>query len=191
MTYRQRVLYQRIRSKISYKDLHSLSENKAKIENLMNLVMHMRKVCNHPDLFEHRDVKIPVTFRELQIGVQPNLLLSNSPDVRPQMTNPITYNVPKLIFDELTLISTSVTNTYQHLIKREDISFSHVSRENHARFFNIFAASYVHEQMFTTGGQFGIFRMLAKCNGYSVSEIIYLLNSDPLFCVAAQLHYLS
>ena len=65
MTYRQRVLYQRIRSKISYKDLHSLTENKSKMENLMNLVMHMRKVCNHPDLFEGRDAKIPVAFRDL------------------------------------------------------------------------------------------------------------------------------
>jgi DNA helicase INO80 len=64
MTYRQRVLYQRIRSKISIKDLNSLSD-KSKMENLMNLVMHMRKVCNHPDLFEGRDAKIPVAFREL------------------------------------------------------------------------------------------------------------------------------
>ena len=65
MTYRQRLLYQRIRSKISYKDLHSLSSNKSKMENLMNLVMHMRKVCNHPDLFESRHARIPVTFRSL------------------------------------------------------------------------------------------------------------------------------
>ncbi len=151
----------------------------------MNLVMHMRKVCNHPDLFESRDVRIPVAFRELQIGVQPNLLLSNSPDVRPQMTNPITYNVPKLVFDELTLISDSVSCTYQHLIKGEDISFSHVSRETHSKFFNIFNAIYVHSQMFTSGSQFGIFRMLAKSNGYSVSELIYLLNADPLFCAMA------
>jgi len=35
------------------------------MENLMNLVMHMRKVCNHPDLFELRIAKIPVTFRTL------------------------------------------------------------------------------------------------------------------------------
>lgn len=116
MTYRQRVLYQRVRAKISYKDLHSLSEDKAKIQNLMNLVMHMRKITNHPDLFECRDVRIPVSFRELQIGVQPNLLLSSNPDVRPQMRNPINYTLPKLVFDELTLVSDSMTSTYQHLI---------------------------------------------------------------------------
>ena len=101
------------------------------------------------------------------------------------MTNPITYNVPKLVFDELTLISDSVSSTYQHLIKGEDISFSHVSRENHSKFFNIFNAIYVHSQMFTSGSQFGIFRMLAKSNCYSVSELIYLLNADPLFCAMA------
>ena len=157
----------------------------------MNLVMHMRKVCNHPDLFESRDVRIPVAFRELQIGVQPNLLLSSSPDVRPQMTNPITYDVPKLVFDELTLISDSASQTYQHLVKGEDISFSRVSRETHSVFFNIFNAIYVHRQMFTSGSQFGIFRLLAKSNGFSVSEIIYLLNADPLFCAVAQVQHLT
>jgi SNF2 family DNA or RNA helicase len=31
----------------------------------MNLVMHMRKVCNHPDLFEGRTAHIPITFAKL------------------------------------------------------------------------------------------------------------------------------
>jgi DNA helicase INO80 len=39
MTYRQRTLYQRIRSKISTKDLFMMTESKKKMENLMNLVM--------------------------------------------------------------------------------------------------------------------------------------------------------
>ena len=39
MTFRQRILYQRIRDKISAKDLFTLAENKQKMENLMNLVM--------------------------------------------------------------------------------------------------------------------------------------------------------
>ena len=104
MTYRQRVLYQRIRSKINPKDLNQLSAQKEKMENLMNLVMHMRKVCNHPDLFESRDAKVPVCMRELQIGVQPNLILSSSPDVRIGNTNPISFDLPKMIFDELFLV---------------------------------------------------------------------------------------
>ena len=52
MTYRQRILYQRIKDKISTNDLFKLAESKQKMENLMNLVMQFRKVCNHPDLFE-------------------------------------------------------------------------------------------------------------------------------------------
>ena len=44
MTFRQRILYQRIRDKISAKDLFTLAENKQKMENLMNLVMQFRKV---------------------------------------------------------------------------------------------------------------------------------------------------
>jgi hypothetical protein len=45
--------------------------------------------------------------------------------------------------------------------------------------------------MFTSGSQFGIFRLLAKAGSYSVTEIVYLLNSDPFFCAAAQAHHLS
>jgi len=38
--------------------------------------------------------------------------------------------------------------------------------------------------MFESDGSFGIFRLLARNGGYSVSDIVYLLSSDPLFCVA-------
>lgn len=45
------------------------------MENLMNLVMQFRKVCNHPELFERRVGRIPFQFRSLQVGmiVNPNL----------------------------------------------------------------------------------------------------------------------
>jgi DNA helicase INO80 len=82
MTHRQRVLYQRIKNKISTKDLFMLVENKAKMENLMNLVMQFRKVCNHPELFERRIGRIPLTFKELQVGMQPNPLFSAVPELR-------------------------------------------------------------------------------------------------------------
>lgn len=65
MTHRQRVLYQRIKNKISMKDLFTLAENKSKMENLMNLVMQFRKVCNHPELFERRVGRMSLSFKEL------------------------------------------------------------------------------------------------------------------------------
>jgi DNA helicase INO80 len=69
MTHRQRVLYDRIKRKISAQDLFMLASSKAKVENLMNLVMQFRKVCNHPDLFERRMGKIPYMFSKMQHGM--------------------------------------------------------------------------------------------------------------------------
>lgn len=40
-------------------------DNKSKVENLMNIMMQFRKVCNHPDLFERRPEKTPVVFKNL------------------------------------------------------------------------------------------------------------------------------
>ena len=139
------MLYQRIRSKISYKELHSLSDHKQKIENLMNIVMHLRKVCNHPDLFELRDARIPVSFKRLQIGVQPNIMLANNPDVRVLNENPICFKLPKMLFDELSLVSDNPTETYKKLIPREDTCFSHVSKNTHFDLFNIFNVKNLHE----------------------------------------------
>ena len=65
MTFRQRVLYQRIKDKISTRDMFQLAENRQKMENLMNLVMQFRKVCNHPDLFERQIGRNPFIFRKL------------------------------------------------------------------------------------------------------------------------------
>ena len=69
MTHRQKVLYDRIKGKISAADLFQLASNKQKMENLMNLVMQFRKVCNHPDLFERRLGRIPFVFSKLQHGM--------------------------------------------------------------------------------------------------------------------------
>ena len=81
MTHRQKVLYDRIKSKISASDLFQLASNKQKMENLMNLVMQFRKVCNHPDLFERRLGKIPFVFAKLQHGMIQNMSLSSKPEI--------------------------------------------------------------------------------------------------------------
>ena len=39
-------------------------ESKAKVDNLMNLVMQFRKVCNHPELFERRPNRSPLMFND-------------------------------------------------------------------------------------------------------------------------------
>lgn len=57
---KQRELYNNLKSQISVKELLESSESDT--QNLMNLVMQFRKVCNHPELFERAEVKSPLTF---------------------------------------------------------------------------------------------------------------------------------
>ncbi|XP_018645948.1 helicase swr1, putative [Schistosoma mansoni] len=77
LSHRQQVLYERLRSKIRLEDLSSimsangisdnfssnldntnaLSSSSSATAHLINLVMQLRKVCNHPDLWERRDVR--------------------------------------------------------------------------------------------------------------------------------------
>ena len=70
MTNRQKVLYNGIKTKVGdIKDLVRMVDSKKKMENLMNLVMQLRKVCNHPELFERKIGKIPFTFSIIYIYI--------------------------------------------------------------------------------------------------------------------------
>lgn len=86
LTTRQKFLYMALKKKIRIEDLlkatghldgHTTDKNFT--SNLMNLVMQFRKVCNHPELFERRDVRSPFALPKLE------------------------YNMPRLIFNELRL----------------------------------------------------------------------------------------
>ncbi|GFW33581.1 chromatin-remodeling ATPase INO80 [Trichonephila clavipes] len=78
LTRRQKLLYQNLRKKISIDDLMQSSStvsshSQSATSSLMNLVMQFRKVCNHPDLFEKREVKSPFFFKSL-LYILPKLL---------------------------------------------------------------------------------------------------------------------
>lgn len=71
LTLRQKLLYIALKKKIKIEELlhysvgaesgHNVDKNFT--SNLMNLVMQFRKVCNHPELFERRDVKSPLVMQ--------------------------------------------------------------------------------------------------------------------------------
>ena len=71
MSNRQKALYSRIRYKLNVTDLFKLTDSKAKVENLMNLMMQFRKVCNHPELFERRPERSPFTNRDFEVKFGP------------------------------------------------------------------------------------------------------------------------
>ena len=191
MTHRQKVLYQRIKNKISTKDLFSLVESKAKMENLMNLVMQFRKVCNHPELFERRIGRIPLTFKELQVGMQTNPLFQSIPELRTQMKNPISFEVPKLIYDECFFITDNQTRLFRKIGKFDD-SMAEVSVDTHMKFFNIFNTESLVRGAYSekkSNSIYSALHLLAKGNKWGHGELSWMCVADPVIKQVALLHY--
>jgi SNF2 family DNA or RNA helicase len=102
MTERQKVLYNSIKEKLSnISDLFSSVDSRVKVENLMNLVMQFRKVCNHPELFERHMGKVPFIFRDLTFARTSTFVNANSTtELRTDKSSGIGFVLPKLVFDE-------------------------------------------------------------------------------------------
>ena len=99
LTYRQKVLYDRIRKKLNISELFSMTDSKAKVENLMNLMMQFRKVCNHPDLFERRPEHTPIMLKDLSlVGCVIKTGFNQLLEVRISNKNPIAMTVPRIVY---------------------------------------------------------------------------------------------
>ncbi|XP_065185585.1 chromatin-remodeling ATPase INO80-like [Sycon ciliatum] len=71
---RQQYLYRGIRQLISLDELlHHSTNTSSTSSSLMNLVMQFRKVCNHPELFERREVVSPLSTSVADLRI-PRLL---------------------------------------------------------------------------------------------------------------------
>ena len=81
------------------------------------------------------------------------------------------------------------TQTFTRLIPNEDVAFASVGIETHLKFFNIFNEANLHREFFTSGSTFGILRLLAAANRWSISDLVYLLTADELMRAVALLHY--
>ena len=100
LTHRQRVLYDRIRKKLNISELFSMTDSKAKVENLMNLMMQFRKVCNHPDLFERRPEHTPIMLKDLSlIGCVIKAGFNQLLEVRISNKNPISVTIPRIVYE--------------------------------------------------------------------------------------------
>ena len=101
MTQRQRELYNLIKRNISIKDFFKMLESNKNKDNLMNLVMQFRKVCNHPELFERRQLQTPFVLRNFG-NYSGHLLVpfGQIKSVGPDCLNPIEYYIPKPVYDD-------------------------------------------------------------------------------------------
>ncbi|CAK7342664.1 unnamed protein product [Dovyalis caffra] len=138
---RQQAFYQAIKNKISLAELFDGNRghlNEKKIMNLMNIVIQLRKVCNHPELFERNEGSTSFYFGDI-----PNSLLpppfGELEDIHYSGgRNPITYKVPKVVHNEIVLSSEVLCSA----IGRG------VGRESFHKHFNIFAPENVYRSVF-------------------------------------------
>lgn len=118
MTKKQSLLYNTIKKKLSnISDLFTSIDSKLKVENLMNLVMQFRKVCNHPELFERNIGKIPFNFRDLTNRRSTTYIISKE-DIhycQPDRYSAIGYYIPKLIYDEIVSEKNKIDNIRKNL----------------------------------------------------------------------------
>lgn len=109
MTRRQQHLYDSLKQKLNLKEFFRLFESKMKVENLMNLVMQFRKVCNHPELFERRPARSSFLLQNFYYytGLQP-ARYGDAKNISFSSRNPILLKMSKLVYDEITCVEGKV-----------------------------------------------------------------------------------
>ncbi|XXQ37934.1 Chromatin-remodeling ATPase INO80 [Plasmodiophora brassicae] len=118
LSQRQRTLYRALQNKISFADLGDTSLMSK--ENLMNLVMQFRKVCNHPEVFERSWAHSPFQFTfdsyvpsasttggGRGVGATPSI-----DAVIPTAHNPVALRVPRCV---LNLVSSAAVSPKRSL----------------------------------------------------------------------------
>uniref|UniRef100_A0A2P2MVM8 Chromatin-remodeling ATPase INO80 n=1 Tax=Rhizophora mucronata TaxID=61149 RepID=A0A2P2MVM8_RHIMU len=175
---RQQVFYQAIKNKISLAELFDGSRghlNEKKIMNLMNIVIQLRKVCNHPELFERNEGSTYLYFGEI-----PNSLLpppfGELEDVHYSGSqNPITYKIPKLVHEE-TLQSTGILCSP---VRRG------VCRESFQKNFNIFSPENVYRSMLAQ--ETCLDSLLDKSGTFGFIHLMDLSPAEVLFLATGSL----
>nr|QBK46516.1 helicase SRCAP isoform X1 [Philasterides dicentrarchi] len=171
MTRRQQRFYDSIKAKLSLSDFFLMLENKQKVENLMNLVMQFRKVCNHPELFERRPNRTTYVFQDRYCSTSMQLKFG---EIKPLIVNtqsPIAYTIPKLVFDSLMANSESKTQ----YIKRK---------------LPLFTAQNIYEDHVCKGKMSSLFSFIRFMKlSYQFFEFAW--NVDEIYLQVILLHYLN
>lgn len=114
---RQQAFYQAIKNKISLAELFDNNRghlNEKKILNLMNIVIQLRKVCNHPELFERNEGTTYFYFGEIPNSLLPPPFGELEDVYYSGRRNPITYKIPKLVHQEVVRGSETLCSAVGH-----------------------------------------------------------------------------
>ncbi|KAI3760684.1 hypothetical protein L1987_51082 [Smallanthus sonchifolius] len=165
---RQQAFYQAIKNKISLAELFDNNRglNEKKIMNLMNIVIQLRKVCNHPELFERNEGSSYLYFADIPNPLLPPPFGELEDIYYSGNQNPITYKVPKLIYQEITQNSDVFSSGVKH-------GFGRGLFEKH---FNVFSSENVYSSAFKQekDGAFGFTRLI----DLSPAEVSFVANGS-------------
>ncbi|XP_023741476.1 chromatin-remodeling ATPase INO80 isoform X1 [Lactuca sativa] len=172
---RQQAFYQAIKNKISLAELFDSNRgqlNEKKFMNLMNIVIQLRKVCNHPELFERNEGTSYLYFGDIPNQLLPPPFGELEDIYYAGSKNPITYKVPKLI--------------YQEVVRNSDIFLLRgkhgINRESFEKHFNIFSPLHIHQSIFEQQDK------NAPCNGsFGFTRLIDMSPSETAFISNATL----
>ncbi|CAL5356520.1 unnamed protein product [Camellia sinensis] len=175
---RQQAFYQAIKNKISLAELFDSNRghlNEIKIMNLMNIVIQLRKVCNHPELFERNEGSSYLYFGEISNSLLPPPFGELEDIYYPGGQNPITYKMPKLVYQEVVRSSSTLCSAVRHGLSRE-------SFEKH---FNIFSPENVYQSMLVEGNSpDGCF---PKSGAFGFAHLIDLSPAEVAFLATSSL----
>ncbi|KAJ1430026.1 SNF2-related, N-terminal domain [Sesbania bispinosa] len=155
---RQQAFYQAIKNKISLAELFDSNRgqlNEKRIMNLMNIVIQLRKVCNHPELFERSEGSTYLYFGEIPNSLPPPPFGELEDVYYSGGLNPISYEIPKLVYQEMMRSSETLGSAVGH----------GVCRESFQKHFNIFRPENVYrsvfsEDIYVKSGNFGFTHLM-------------------------------
>jgi hypothetical protein len=159
----------------------------------MNLVMQLRKVCNHPELLRPKETQSPLFLTSPTLMTASTLSVSISgintmvptfyKEILSSNTSPISYTLPKLIYDECYDISVQ-PHKYP------------MSTQNRLNLYNVLSAHNFYLQTYSstplssstfTPNPFSIFSLF----GLSLSNSEYILKADSFLSTLCMIHYIS
>lgn len=143
LSLRQRQFYDGLKRRISLQDLARASDSDRTLRTqLNNILMQFRKVCNHPELMEHRSAHLPFVF--------------GPPRSEPPRTAPDPNNAKPGV-EGMDRISSTSKNAFEYPCSRLVFNEAVVHCEDHGslghvpwlcRRFGIFTPDYIHRSLF-------------------------------------------
>ncbi|KRX08854.1 P-loop containing nucleoside triphosphate hydrolase [Pseudocohnilembus persalinus] len=168
MTRRQKRFYDTIKAKLSITDFFMMIENRQKVENLMNLVMQFRKVCNHPELFERRPNRSSYLFVKPYYSTNVSLKFGEIKPLITDQKSPIAFEMPKLVYNEIV----NANNFKKITIEKK---------------FDLWSAEAVKQGLLSAKGNclYSFIRFM----GFSLQFLEFVKNCDCLYLQVILMHY--